>query len=276
MSFDAPELTSTALADIFAQVAVEAGAVVMDVYGRDFDVRAKADRSPVCDADERSESLIVARLAAQVGNIPVVAEEAVARGLVPDLGSDLILVDPLDGTREFAKRNGEFTINIALVRNGVPGCAAVYAPARGRLWVAAEGAYMCDVAPGGRVPPLSEMTRIHARRPAEARFEALVSRSHRNEETEDLMLRLGITEMREAGSALKFCLIAEGDADVYPRIGRTMEWDIAAGDAVLRAAGGIVTCLDGAPVLYGRRDLEFQCPDFVAFGDPTRTRLLAV
>ena len=257
-----------ALADLFAGIAVEAGAVVMSVYRRAFEVREKADHSPVCDADERSEALIVSRLQSARPDLPVVAEESVARGLVPDLGPAIILVDPLDGTREFAKRNGEFTINIALVRDGVPDCAVVYAPARGRLWVAAGGAYVCDVEPGGATPPVSRMKPIHARRLSAARPVAVASRSHRNRETEDLMKRLGAEEMQEAGSALKFCLIAEGTADLYPRIGTTMEWDIAAGDAVLRSAGGIVTGLDGAPLLYGRRDRAFVCPDFVAFGDP--------
>lgn len=263
-----PAPDHAALAEVFSRVAVEAGAIVMAVYSQDFKVRAKADRSPVCDADEKSEALIVARLEAAFPGLPVVAEESVARGLVPDLGPDLILVDPLDGTREFAKRNGEFTINIALVHEGSPTCAVVYAPARGRLWVAQDGAaYVCDVPPGGRVPAVSGMRRIHVRALGSRHPLAVVSRSHRNDETEALMQQLGIQEMREAGSALKFCLIAEGEADVYPRIGRTMEWDIAAGDAVLRAAGGIVTKLDGSSLVYGRRDLEFACPDFVAFGD---------
>ncbi|MDB5651138.1 MAG: 3(2),5-bisphosphate nucleotidase [Hyphomicrobiales bacterium] len=270
-----PAISHAALAEAFSRVAVEAGAIVMEVYGQDFAVRSKADRSPVCDADERSEALIVARLVAAFPELPVVAEESVARGLVPDLGPDLILVDPLDGTREFAKRNGEFTINIALVHEGSPTCAVVYAPARGRLWVAQSGgAFVCNVAPGATVPPVSDMTPIHVRPLAGRDPLAVVSRSHRNEETEELMQQLGIREMREAGSALKFCLIAEGEADVYPRIGRTMEWDIAAGDAVLRAAGGTVTTLDGAALVYGRRDRAFECPDFVAFGDPSGARRL--
>lgn len=268
------EPPSPVLAQIFAQVAVEAGAVVMEVYAHDFALRSKPDHSPVCDADERSEALIVARLAERLPALPVVAEEAVARGLVPDLGDTLILVDPLDGTREFAKRNGEFTINIALVVRGEPGPAVVYAPARGRLWVAAGAAYACDVAPGGAVPPLDRMSRLQARRLGAGAPVAIASRSHCNAETEALLDRLQIRELQEAGSALKFCLIAEGHADIYPRIGTTMEWDIAAGDAVLRAAGGIVTGLDGRPLVYGRRDRGFACPDFVAFGDRAATARL--
>ena len=270
------ELKPIALAQLFARVAVEAGAVVMDVYSHDFTLRAKADQSPVCDADERSEALIISRLKDFVPDVPVVAEESVARGLVPDLGPLVILVDPLDGTREFAKRNGEFTINIALVRDGVPSTAVVYAPARGRLWVAADQAYACDVAPGSPAPPVERMQPIRARQLGARTPVAIASRSHRNAETERLLERLRVSELQEAGSALKFCLIAEGQADICPRIGTTMEWDIAAGDAVLRAAGGVVTGLDGEPLLYGRRDKGFACPDFVAFGDPSAVDRLAV
>ncbi len=262
---DSPE-ARRALA--FAQAAVSAGALIMDVYSRDFKMRLKADESPVCEADERSEELILKELAKACPGVPVVAEESCAKGIVPEFGADFLLVDPLDGTREFASRNGEFTVNIAYVRNGEPVLGALYAPAFGRLWVASgTGAFTCDVAPGERVVPLAAMRPISVRGLDGRAPIAAVSRSHRNPQTEALMHRLGADEMREAGSAMKFCLIAEGRADVYPRIGPTMEWDIAAGDAVLRAAGGIVTTLDGTPLRYGRKDKGFASPDFVAFGD---------
>ena len=255
------------LALLFAGAAVAAGEIVMDVYQRGFAMRAKADASPVCEADERSEALILTRLAEWRPDLPAVAEESFSRGVVPTLGEDFLLVDPLDGTREFASRNGEFTINIALIHKGAPVCGVVYAPAFGRLWVAAGEAYACDVAPGAAVPPIRGMRAIRTR-PLEGRAPvAAISRSHLNDETKALMTRLGAGESRAAGSALKFCLIAEGRADVYPRIGPTMEWDIAAGDAVLRAAGGLVTGLDGAPLRYGRKERGFSSPDFVAFGD---------
>ena len=263
--YDSPEAR---LALAFAQAAVSAGALIMDVYRRDFKMRLKADESPVCEADERSEELILNELAKACPGVPVVAEESCAKGIVPELKRDFLLVDPLDGTREFASRNGEFTVNIAYVRDGEPVLGALYAPAFGRLWVASgTGAYSCDVAPGERVLPLAAMRAISVRDTQGRSPIAAVSRSHRNAETEALMNRLGAQDMREAGSAMKFCLIAEGRADVYPRIGPTMEWDIAAGDAVLRAAGGIVTTLDGAPLRYGRKDQGFASPDFVAFGD---------
>ena len=256
-----------ALALRFAQAAVEAGGVIMDIYARGPTMRAKADASPVCEADERSEALILDHLAAACPNIPVVAEESFSQGRVPDLTGDFILVDPLDGTREFANRNGEFTVNIALIREGAPVCAALYAPAIERLWIAADRARTCKIAPRGVVPDPASMQDIHVRRAPEGAPLAIVSRSHLNEQTKALMERLGAHEMRQAGSAIKFCLMAEGEADVYPRIGPTMEWDIAAGDAVLRAAGGMVTALDGQPLRYGRREAGFASPDFVAFGD---------
>ena len=256
------------LALAFAQAAVSAGALIMDVYRRDFRMRMKADSSPVSEADERSEELILQELAKACPGVPVVAEESVSKGHVPQLERSFLLVDPLDGTREFASRNGEFTVNIALVRDGAPILGALYAPAFGRLWLSAgSAAYACDVAPGERVPPLGGMRRIEVRALQGREPVAAVSRSHLNDETKALMARLGARDMRPAGSAMKFCLIAEGRADVYPRIGPTMEWDIAAGDAVLRAAGGLVTLLDGTPLQYGHAEKGFASPDFVAFGD---------
>lgn len=267
MGMPGPKNACAREAQIFAEAAVAAGAMIMGVYSRGFTIREKKDHSPVCEADERSEALIVARLEEAFPGMPVVAEEAFASGRVPALSGDFILVDPLDGTREFAKRNGEFTVNIALIRDGAPVCGAVYAPVPGRLWVAAGRAFACTVEPGGKVGPVARMRPIQVR-PLGARAPlALVSRSHLNPETEALLRRLGGAEMRQAGSAIKFCLIAEGQGDLYPRIGPTMEWDIAAGDAVLRAAGGMVTKLDGSPLVYGRRDAGFAAPDFVAVGD---------
>jgi len=264
------------LALAFAQAAVSAGALIMDVYRRDFRMRMKSDASPVCEADERSEELILNELAKVCPDVPVVAEESVSQGRVPALKREFLLVDPLDGTREFANRNGEFTVNIALIRDGDPVLGALYAPAFGRLWLSAgNAAYTCDVAPGAQMPPLGAMRQIHVR-PLEGRAPvAAVSRSHLNDETQALMRRLGADDVRPAGSAMKFCLIAEGRADVYPRIGPTMEWDIAAGDAVLRAAGGIVTLLDGAPLQYGYAEKGFASPNFVAFGDRIQLSRLA-
>lgn len=268
METPASDSTQASLALAFAQAAVSAGALIMDVYRRDFRMRMKSDASPVCEADERSEDFILQELAKICPDIPVIAEESVSKGHVPALKREFLLVDPLDGTREFASRNGEFTVNIALIRDGAPVLGALYAPAFGRLWLSAgHAAYACDVLAGEHVPPLGGMRQIRVRVLDGRVPVAAVSRSHLNAETQALMSRLGASEMRQAGSAMKFCLIAEGRADVYPRIGPTMEWDIAAGDAVLRAAGGLVTLLDGTALHYGRADKAFASPDFVAFGD---------
>lgn len=254
------------IAEIFAELTLEAALPVMAVYNCDSHARRKADQSFVCDADERAETVILAGLAQRCAGIPVIAEEAAARGEKPSCGRAFILVDPVDGTREFLHRNGEFTINIALIVDGVPRAGAVYAPAIGQLWMAGTEAYACDVAPGDAIPPLVSRREIKARRAPAAGLTALASRSHCDVETERFLASLPVAGRRSAGSSLKFCLIAEGDADVYPRFGPTMEWDTAAGDAVLRAAGGSVLDPSGAPLLYGKRDAQYRNGPFVAWG----------
>jgi 3'(2'), 5'-bisphosphate nucleotidase len=215
----------------------DAGQVIMDIYATDFDVTRKGDDSPVTQADQRAEDVILAGLAQIAPGIPVVAEEAVAAGKIPEVGEYFFLVDPLDGTKEFISRNGEFTVNIALIRAGRPVLGLVYAPAIGRLFTGAAGvgAWLED-AQGRRA--------IRCRAVPEA-GRKVASRTN-------------------AGSSLKLCLVAAGEADVYPRLGRTMEWDIAAGDAVLRAAGGKVTTLAGADLGYGKPG--WDNPHFAASG----------
>jgi len=235
-----------------------AGDVVMEVYQSDFSVRGKNDASPVTAADEKAEALILARLAALTPDIPVVAEESVAAGRVPDVGARFWLVDPLDGTKEFINRNGEFTVNVALVENGEPVLGVVLAPALGRLFAGArgEGAFVEDAA--GRRP-------IACRVPPAEGLTVVASRSHGDAEALDAFLAgRKVAKLTSAGSSLKLCLVAAGEADVYPRLGRTMEWDIAAGHAVLIAAGGRVTTVDGGPFRYGKAD--FANPHFAAWG----------
>ena len=163
----------------------------------------------------------------------MVAEEAVSRGEIPVIGREFILVDPLDGTREFLSRNGEYTVNIALVRDGSPCCGAVYAPALARLWVGGTIARTVEVGPDGALPAADRWRPIKVRTAPTDGLTALVSRSHSDAQTEAWLARLPVGTRREAGSSLKFCVLAQGDADVYPRLGPTMEWDIAAGHAVL-------------------------------------------
>lgn len=256
------------LAETFAAVALEAGRAILDIYETGPRVRLKADRSPVSDADEKAEAIILAALARLCPGLPVVAEEAVSRGEVPAIGSEFILVDPLDGTREFLSRNGEFTVNIALVRNGSPCCGAVYAPALARLWVGGTSARMVEAKPDGALPSAGRWRPIKVRMVPADGLTALVSRSHADAATEAWLANLPVTTRKEAGSSLKFCVLADGEADVYPRFGPTMEWDIAAGHAVLAAAGGAVTAADGTPLVYGKVEQGFKNPGFIAYGDP--------
>ncbi len=257
-----------AIADIFAEIVLEAAVAVMAVYTADSHVRQKSDGSPVCDADEAAEAIILSRLAACLPKFPVLAEEAASRGQAEVSQSAFILVDPVDGTREFLSHNGEFTINIGLVVDAVPVAGVVYAPALERLWIGGATASTCTVAPGGPLPPLADRRRLQTRMPPEQGLTALVSRSHADAATEAFLEKLSIAARVQAGSSLKFCQVAEGKADVYPRFGPTMEWDTAAGDAVLRAAGGTVVDAAGTLLRYGKAGVKFKNGPFVAWGDP--------
>lgn len=239
-------------------LAAKAGEVVLRYYEGDTEVRKKADASPVTEADEAAEALIVAGLCDLTPEVPIVAEELVAGGRAPEIGrAPFWLVDPLDGTKEFISRNGEFTVNIALIEGEQPALGVVLAPAVGRMWwgIVGEGAFS-DAA--GRT------SRIKARaRPATGVI-AMASRSHADAETEAFLDKEGVAERISSGSSIKFCLLAEGRADLYPRFGPTMEWDTAAGHAVLLAAGGRVVTRDSAPFLY--RKPGFLNPGFIATG----------
>lgn len=255
------------LARALAETAHDAGRVILRHYSQGTDARAKADASPVTAADEDAEALILERLAAIEPGTAIVAEEEVAAGRTPKIGRRFFLVDPLDGTKEFISKNGEFTVNIALIEDGRPAYGVVLAPAKARLFVGdgAHGAF--ELAAPEDLPLNFDMAeRIRARRAPEDGLVAVASRSHRDEKTDEFLSKYKITSLISAGSSLKLCLVATGEADLYPRIGRTMEWDIAAGHAVLAAAGGRVTGLDGAPFLYGKVKEGFANPHFVAKG----------
>lgn len=244
--------------DDIAEIARRAGAEILTIYATDFAVRGKADDSPVTEADERAEALIVPALQALTPDIPIVAEEAVAAGKMPEIGRQFWLVDPLDGTKEFIGRNGEFTVNMALVEDGVPVLGVVYAPALGRLFAGARGA-------GAWIEDQSGHRPIRCRAVPEAGLTVVASRSHGDAEALETFLKgRKVASVVSAGSSLKLCLVAAGEADLYPRFGRTMEWDIAAGHAVLLAAGGRVTDLQGQPLRYGKRGMEN--PHFAAWG----------
>jgi 3'(2'), 5'-bisphosphate nucleotidase len=249
------------------QIAHEAGRLILTHYGEVGDVRSKADLSPVTRADEEAEALILDRLARLEPGIPVIAEESVARGHVPTSGPRFFLVDPLDGTKEFLQKNGEFTVNIALIEHGRPVAGVVLAPALGRAFIGdrRNGAFELEV-PNGRPLDMAAARPIHARRPPTQGMVAVVSRSHRDRQTEEYLAAYNIADMVASGSSLKFCLVAAGEADIYPRHGTTMEWDTAAGQSVVEAAGGSVRTLDGQPLTYGKSGTGFVNPHFVARG----------
>ena len=251
------------LARAFGDLAAAAGKLIMAVYATDFQVRSKADASPVSEADEAAETFLTPGVAALLPGVPIVAEEAASRGGAPEVGDTFVLIDPLDGTKEFVSRNGEFTVNIALIRQGRPVAGCVYAPALGQLYLGGATAARAAVAPGARV---GELDRIQARDYPADGLHAVTSRSHADEPTRAFLAERGITTVRDAGSSLKFALLASGQADVYPRFGPTMEWDTAAGHAVLSAAGGCVVQPDGTPFGYGKPG--FRNGSFVAWGGP--------
>lgn len=238
-------------------IAEAAGTVVMRHYEAGCDARVKADRSPVTDADEEAERLILAELARHFPGVPVVAEEAAAAGEIVEAGAHFFLVDPVDGTKEFVKRGGEFTVNIGEIVDGEPVAGVVLAPAIGRLFVGKTGEGAFEIW-GGATRAIS------ARAPAADGLVAVSSRSHPDARTDELLKTLAIKGHTNAGSSLKFCLLAAGEADIYPRAGQTMEWDTAAGHAVLAAAGGRVTTWEGAPFVYGKPG--FRNGPFIARG----------
>jgi 3'(2'), 5'-bisphosphate nucleotidase len=219
---------------------------------------AKGDGSPLTEADLAAHDAILAGLAEACPGIPVISEEDATRAEVPPDGP-FILVDPLDGTREFLSGSGDFTVNIALVEDGVPVAGVVYAPALGRLWRGAVGA-------GATLHEAGAARPIAARTPQAGGLVAVASRSHRDAETDAFLAGLPIAGLRSVGSSLKFCLVAEGEADLYPRFGPTMEWDTAAGQAVLEAAGGRVLTPSGQPFRYGKAGAAWRNGAFVAWG----------
>lgn len=257
-----------AVAELFGALALQAGAAIMQVYARDPGARVKKDSSPVCDADILGEELILNGLSRQMPDIPVVAEELGENGVLPRLGDGpFILVDALDGTKEFLQKRDCFTVNIALIRAGAPAAGAVFAPARQELFVAGAQARRFSLAPGAAMPPLAAGQLLRAR-PLAENPAAVISRSHCDPQTEAFLTHLPVEAILATGSSLKFCLIAAGEADLYPRFSRTREWDIAAGDAVLRRAGGLTVDGLGQPFRYGKQAQDFVNGPFVAWGDP--------
>jgi 3'(2'),5'-bisphosphate nucleotidase len=248
---------------LMLRLALAAGKAVMAVYGEAFTPTLKGDATPVTAADTAAEAIILEGLAAGDPSVPVISEEASAGGTIPAPARRFYLVDPLDGTREFISRNGEFTVNIALIEESRPAAGVVVAPALDRAY--------CGLAGAGAVLRAGEGAwKAIAVSEAQRPLRVVASRSHRDAETEAFLARLGEARIVSAGSSLKFCLVAAGEADLYPRFGRTMEWDTAAGQAVLEAAGGSVATLDGRPLAYGKAGRGFDNPAFIAASPSAR------
>jgi 3'(2'), 5'-bisphosphate nucleotidase len=253
-----------------------AGRAEMRHFGSGVAVETKADTTPVTVADHVAEEILLAGIGKAAPGIPVIAEEAVAAGKMPSIGNAFFLVDPLDGTRAFIRQSPEFTINIGLIENRCPVFGIIYAPALAQLFatLAPDKAVEVAIAPDAGPASLADLRtkRLTTRKPNPQALVAFASRSHATESTDAFLQRLPIAEKRRASSSLKFCLIARGEADLYARLGQTSEWDTAAGHAILSAAGGTVTTLEGVPLQYGKSDAGFANPHFVAWG--TRRPLL--
>ncbi|MFM7333580.1 MAG: 3'(2'),5'-bisphosphate nucleotidase CysQ [Tabrizicola sp.] len=250
------------LMPLFRQLALQAGDRILQVYRRpELEVRAKSDASPVTEADEAADAVISAGLRAAFPYVPLITEEQAASHALT--ASTFFIVDPLDGTKEFIQRRGDFTVNIAYVQDGVPLRGVVYAPAKDRLfYTLPDGQSVEETGPFG--PTTGPVTPLRVSSPDNAALMVVASKSHRDQATDDYIARYAVRDMTSAGSSLKFCLVATGEADLYPRLGRTMEWDTAAGDAVLRGAGGhVVRFDDHAPLTYGKPG--WDNPFFIAF-----------
>jgi 3'(2'), 5'-bisphosphate nucleotidase len=248
---------------LMRQLALQAGDKIMEVYASpDFDVRAKSDESPVTLADEAADAIISAGLRAAYPDVTLITEEQADSHALR--ASTFLIVDPLDGTKEFVQRRGDFTVNIAYVENGVPVRGIVYAPAKGRLfYTRADGQAVEETGDFDKLNP-GPCHKIGVSKPDNTALMVVASKSHRDAATDAYIGKYAVRDMTSAGSSLKFCLVATGEADLYPRLGRTMEWDTAAGDAVLRGAGGhVVRFDDHKPLAYGKAG--WDNPFFIAY-----------
>lgn len=251
------------LIPVIRRLALEAGDLILAIYnGPDFEVKSKSDTSPVTEADEAADAHISAGLRAAFPDVVLITEEQADSHALS--ARTFLIVDPLDGTKEFVQRRGDFTVNIAYVQDGVPLRGVVYAPAKDRLfYTLPDGTAVEETGPFDKATP-GPVTPIRVATPDNAALMVVASKSHRDQATDDYINRYAVKDAKSAGSSLKFCLVATGEADLYPRIGRTMEWDTAAGDAVLRGAGGhVVRFDDHQPLAYGKPG--WDNPHFIAY-----------
>jgi 3'(2'), 5'-bisphosphate nucleotidase len=267
-----PEAVS--LLDELTAIVARASTVIRNIAAGTVSHWLKADQSPVTAADEASEAAILDGVARLLPNVPVVSEEMAGKKAPPALDGSFILVDPLDGTKEFIAGRDEFTVNLAIVTGGAPIAGIISAPNRGELWRGVVGfkAERLRLLTDGA----DQAQAIRTRRWPEQGAVAVVSRSHYDAATDAFLALLPPVAHDSSGSSIKFCRIAEGVADVYPRLGTTCEWDIAAGHAIVAAAGGIVTTPQGMPLAYGRVAEKFRVPAFVAWGDPAKATSLKI
>ncbi|UOA13242.1 MULTISPECIES: 3'(2'),5'-bisphosphate nucleotidase CysQ [Sulfitobacter] len=244
------------------RLALEAGDKIMEIYGQnDFEVKSKSDDSPVTAADEAADAIISEGLRRAFPDMMLVTEEQSVTHTAK--GDTFLIVDPLDGTKEFVHRRGDFTVNIALVEGGVPTRGVVYAPAKSRMFFTQADGQSVEETGDFAKDQLGETKAISVSDPDNSALMVVASKSHRDQATDDYIGKYGVRDMTSAGSSLKFCLVATGEADLYPRLGRTMEWDTAAGHAVLNGAGGDVVRFDDlTPLTYGKED--FANPFFIA------------
>ncbi|KPU84038.1 3'-5'-bisphosphate nucleotidase [Marinosulfonomonas sp. PRT-SC04] len=251
------------MSTVFRRLALEAGDKIMEIYGRDdFEVKTKSDDSPVTIADEAADAIISAGLRAAFPDVVLVTEEQSETH--SQKAANFIIVDPLDGTKEFIKRRGDFTVNIAYVENGIPIRGVVYAPARDRLFYTDARGQSLEETGDFAKDSAGPTTPISVSKVDNGALRVVASKSHRDQATDDYINKYAVQDSKSAGSSLKFCLVATGEADIYPRVGRTMEWDTAAGHAVLAGAGGCVVRFDDhTPLIYGKDD--YANPFFIAY-----------
>jgi len=247
---------------VFRRLAIEAGLKIMNIYDQNnFEINIKSDDSPVTIADEAADKIIYQGLQEAFPAVPIVTEEQA--NTHTEKSNTFFIVDPLDGTKEFIHRRGDFTVNIAYVENGIPVMGIVYAPAKKRLFYTDKNFRSIEEIGPHKVDELGELKHIKVSKPNLNQLIVVASKSHRDKALEDYIAKYNVSDSRAAGSSLKFCLIAVGEADLYPRVGRTMEWDTAAGHAILRCAGGIVVLYDNhEPLMYGKP--YFENPFFIA------------
>jgi len=261
------------LIDALTQIVARASALIRAMSPATVGRQFKADRSPVTAADEASEAAILQGLEKLLPGVPVISEEKSGREAAPALDGSFLMVDPLDGTKEFLAGRDEFTVNLAVIAGGKPIAGIVAAPARGQVWrgIVGRGAERLRLSDIGADRGVAIRTR---RWPAQGAV-AVMSRSHLDPDTEAFLARLKPVTRAESGSAIKFCQVADGTADVYPRLATTCEWDVAAGHALVVAAGGVVATPQGEQLIYGRVEKDFRIPAFIAWGDPEKAATLA-